>query len=176
MKLNIGTSLFGYSKAKVKRYIEDLKKDYEKELYKKQQRMLELSENNHKMNKRIEELEKQLVTYRQREAYISNAIVQAEQKAEAIVKEGHRRIKDEVYRLKAERDKWLERTKDTKKQLLDFEAKVCDMLEHYTSEINYLKSQEISEDWKENDATIDKILQKIDYDLKKKEEEVSAAS
>ena len=55
-----------------------------------------------------------------------------------------------------EKNKWMERCKEVRRQLLDFERTVCTLMENFYSEINYLTSKEISENMFVDDVTDDK--------------------
>ncbi|MFO7294971.1 MAG: hypothetical protein C0P72_003010, partial [Clostridia bacterium] len=77
--------------------------------------------------------------------YISKALVRAEQKAQAIIEEGRQKIAAEMYQLELEKNKWKARCKEIRRQLLEFEHMVCTLMENFYSEINYLKSKELSD-------------------------------
>lgn len=145
MKRLFGIALLGYSRHQVKKYISDMRRDYEEELSKKKERMLELVEENARMKSQIRELEKKLEEYAEREAYISKALVRAEQKAQAIIEEGRQKVAAEMYQLEMEKSKWKARCKEIRRQLLEFEHMVCTLMENFYAEINYLKSKEVSD-------------------------------
>ncbi|NLO81746.1 MAG: hypothetical protein GX094_01570 [Clostridiales bacterium] len=140
------TRLFGYSKQQVEQHMIDMRKDYEEELSKKMTRMLELVEENRKMKAQIEELKAKLTELTEKEVYISKALVKAEQKAQCIIEEGRQKISQEMYQMEMEKNKWKERCKEIRRQLMDFERTVCAIMENFYSEINYLASKDISED------------------------------
>ena len=94
-----GTRILGYNKRQVEQYLVDMRKDYEEELSKKKKRMLELVEENRKMKSQIEEMQAKLTEFADREAYISKALVRAEQKAQAIIEEGRQKASQEMYRI-----------------------------------------------------------------------------
>ena len=78
-------------------------KDYEEELSKKRN-VLELVEENRKMKSQIEEMQAKLTEFADREAYISKALVRAEQKAQAIIEEGRQKASaGEMYRIELEK-------------------------------------------------------------------------
>jgi cell division initiation protein len=145
MKKIFSTRIFGYNKREVEQYLSDIRKDYEEELSKKRERMMELAEENRRMKAQIQELEQKLAEFVEREAYISKALVRAEQKAQAVIEEGHQKIAQEMYQLELEKNKWKARCKEIRRQLLEFEHMVCTLMENFYSEINYLTSKELSE-------------------------------
>ncbi len=145
MKKTFSIAILGYNRRQVEQYLADLRKDYEEELSKKKERMLELVEENNRIKSQIRELEKKLEEFSEREAYISKALVRAEQKAQAIIEEGRQKIAAEMYELEMEKNKWKARFKEIRRQLLEFEHMVCTLMENFYSEINYLKSKELSD-------------------------------
>lgn len=144
MKRMFSIAILGYNRRQVEQYLSDMRRDYEEELSKKKERMLELVEENNRIKSQIKELEKKLEEFSEREAYISKALVRAEQKAQAIIEEGRQKIAAEMYQLEMEKNKWKARCKEIRRQLLEFEHIVCTLMENFYSEINYLKSKELS--------------------------------
>lgn len=137
--------IFGYNAKQVENCIKAIEDDYEDELTKKQDRMLKLIEENRGLKQQIKELEAQIVQCREQEGYIAKALVKAEKKAQDIIDAGHRKVREEYYKMEMEKQKWKERTGEIRRQMLDFERVVCETLEGFRAEINYLTSKEISE-------------------------------
>mgnify|MGYP000648386767 CR=1 FL=1 len=152
MKKSFRTTLFGYGKKQVNEYLNDIKEDYEQELSKKKHRMLELDEENRALKAKLQEYEARIASYEEQEAFISKALVKAEQKAQAIIEEGHKKITAERYKLEEEKNKWKIREKEIRRQLLEFEKEVYNLMESFYSEINYLASKEICAALLEEDA------------------------
>ena len=63
MKRLFKASLFGYNRKQVNGYILSLRKDYERELSKKKDRMLELSQENRDLKSKLIEYEERLSDY-----------------------------------------------------------------------------------------------------------------
>ncbi|MBM7581929.1 cell division septum initiation protein DivIVA [Caldicoprobacter guelmensis] len=145
MKRVFSIAILGYNRRQVEKYLSDMRKDYEEELSKKKERMLQLMEENNKIKSQLKELEKKLEEFSEREAYISKALVRAEQKAQAIIEEGRQKIAAEMYQLEMEKNKWKARCKEIRRQLLEFEYMVCTLMENFYSEINYLKSKDLTD-------------------------------
>ena len=145
MKKTFKGALFGYKKSEVDKYIQDIIDDYQKELTRKKDRMLELNDQNRDYRGQLEDLEHKVSDYMEQEAYISKALVNAQQKAQDIIDNGHKKVSEERYKLEVERVKWETRSKEVRNQLLDLEKKVCCVLENFRSEVNYIVSQELSE-------------------------------
>lgn len=163
MKKPFKTTLFGYGKKQVNKYINDVKEDYEHELKKKKDRMLELDEENRVLKAKLKEYEARIASYEEREAFISKALVKAEEKAQAIIEEGQKKAAAEMYKIEEEKNKWRVREKEIRRQLLEFEKEVYNLMESFYSEINYLASKEIcaallEEDSKEEEGKESSIL------------------
>jgi cell division initiation protein len=145
MKKRFQTTIFGYKKGQVDVFIDGLYKDYEDELSKKKDRMMELTEENRRLKLQIQDLEQRISGYMEQEAYISKAIIKAEQKAQDILDDGCRKAVEELCKLDAEKTRWKIRSSEVRKQLLEFEKEVCSVMELFRSEINYLTSKEVNE-------------------------------
>lgn len=137
--------IFGYNTKQVMACIERLRDDYEGELTKKQDRMTELLEENRMLKGQLKELEDKLLNYEEQEGYISRALVMAEKKAQDIIENSQKKAREERYKLELEKAKWKERVREIRRQMLDFERTVCETLEEFRAEVNYLTSKEISE-------------------------------
>ena len=137
MKRLFKTSLFGYNRKQVNGYVLSLRKDYERELSKKKDRMLELSQENRDLKSKLLEYEERLSDYEEREIFISKALVKAEESAQAIMKECYHRIDMEKYKIKQEQEKWKTREREIIRQLLAFQQDAYSLMESFQSEINY---------------------------------------
>jgi len=155
MKKPFKTSLFGYGKKQVDDYLANFKKDYEEELRKKKARLLELDEQNRALMAKLKDYEEMLSSYKEQEAFISKALVKAEQKAQAIIEEGQRKVMAEKYKIEEEKKKWKIREQEIRRQLLEFEKEVYELMESIYSEINYLTSKEICSALLEEEAKED---------------------
>lgn len=155
MKKAFKTTLFGYGKKQVNKYLSDVKEDYEHELSKKRDRMLELDAENRALKAKLQEYEERIANYQEQEAFISKALVKAEQKAQAIIEEGQKKINAERCKIEQEKNKWKLREKEIRRQLLEFEKEVYNLMETIYSEINYLASKEICSALFEEDSEED---------------------
>lgn len=145
MKRLFGVSLFGYRKKQVKAYLLSLRKDYEEELSKKKDRMLELSAENRDLKSKLLEHEEKLSQYKEQELFISKAIVKAEESAQGIMKECYHRVDVEKHKITQEKEKWKIREKEIMKQLLNFQNEAYALMESFQSEISYLTAKEIGD-------------------------------
>ena len=164
MKKLFATGLFGYSKKQVDQYIDLMKKDYENELYKKKERMMELSDENRGLRLEIDALAKRVSQMADQEKYISRALVKAEQRAQSIIEDGQYKADEVLYQLKREKDKWREKAHDIRQEFISFEQDVLAMMERFRSDINYYAGKEISEtllmeeDVEEAEKTVRKVV------------------
>ena len=156
MKRLFKASLFGYNRKQVNGYILNLRKDYERELSKKKDRMLELSQENRDLKSKLIEYEERLSDYEEREKFISKALVKAEESAQSIMKECYRRVDMEKYKIKQEQEKWKIREREIIRQLLEFQKEAYSLMESFQSEINYLTSKELIQLHNDEDKSDDK--------------------
>ena len=145
MKKLFRVSLFGYSRKQVNRYVLGLRKDYEEELTKKKDRMLELNEENRDLKSKLLDYGEKLSNYEEQEIFISKAMVKAEESAQTIMKECYHRIDIEKHKIKQEQEKWKTREKEIMRQLLAFQREAYALMESFQSEISYLTSKELAE-------------------------------
>ncbi|NLI61051.1 MAG: hypothetical protein GX375_06425 [Clostridiales bacterium] len=145
MKRMFEISLFGYRRKQVERYVLSIRNDYEDELSKKKDRMLELNGENRKLRSKLHQYEEMLSKYEEQEKFISKAMVKAEESAQAIMKECYQRVGLEKSRINQEKEKWKTREREIIRQLLAFQKEAYALMESFQSEINYLTSKEISQ-------------------------------
>lgn len=145
MKKLFSSGLFGYKKDQVDNYIQEMKKDYENELYKKRERMTELSEENRAIKLEVEALKEQVSRLLEQENCVSRALVKAEQRAQTIIEEGKRKADADKHKITMEKDKWREKSRKIRSELLAFDQMVADMMERFRAEINYYTAKEVSE-------------------------------
>ncbi len=158
MKRLFKSSLFGYNRRQVNGYILGLRKDYEVELSKKKDRMLELNAENRELKTKLAECQERISEYEERELFISKALVKAEESAQSIMKECYRKIDIEKHKMIQEKEKWKVREREIMKQLLAFQNEAYSLMESFQSEINYLTAKELGQvqDEEEQDRHMDK--------------------
>jgi len=135
----------GYKKDQVEGHIEKLKREYEAELTKKKDRLDELVNENLTLKQRIEELNERIERYMEQEKLISRVLVKAEQRAALIIEEGQMKYNEEMYKIKLEQEKWREKSRAIRSELLDFNNRILDLIENFQSEINYYAAKEVSD-------------------------------
>ncbi len=145
MKRQFSTALLGYNRKQVMDYIKEIQKEYETDLSKQKDRLLELIEENRKLKNELQAQNEKISQLKEQEKYITKVLVVAEQRAQSIIEEGKRRSLEELNKLKAEKQRWTEKQREIRSDLLDFEKTIVCLLEKFRDDINYYASQEISE-------------------------------
>lgn len=145
MRRQFSTALFGFNKRQVINFIKDIENEYENDLSRQKDRLLELIEENRRLKSEVKAQNEKINLLKEQEKYITKVLVIAEQRAQSIIEEGRRKSKEDLTRLKAEKEKWNEKLREIRSDLLDFERKIVCLLEKFRDDINYYASQEISE-------------------------------
>lgn len=145
MKKEFSSKVYGYDKKEVDRYIEELKKDYEEELARKRDRMLELTEETRKLKLELQEQGERLDRLSEQEKYVSRALIKAEQRAQTIIEDGRKRSAKEMEQMVAEKEKWQNKFRQVRQELLTFEKNLLQIIEKFRDDINYYSAQEVSD-------------------------------
>jgi cell division initiation protein len=145
MKKEFSSKVYGYDKKEVDRYIEELKKDYEEELARKRDRMLELAEETRKLKLELQEQGERLERLSEQEKYVSRALIKAEQRAQTIIEDGRKRSAKEMEQMVAEKEKWQNKFRQVRQELLTFEKNLLQIIEKFRDDINYYSAQEVSD-------------------------------
>lgn len=143
MSLDFSKRIYGYDVGEVEKYIESLTSDYEEELTKKKDRLVDLMEQNRKMTSQLEELTKLVESYKQQEDSVGMALIKAEESAKLTIASAERQRQSEIDRISSDVKKWQEKSDDAKRKLVEFEEQIVNLLEKYQDEINYLTSKDI---------------------------------
>lgn len=145
MKKQFSTGMIGYNKREVDRYLEELTSDYEEELRKKRDRMMELAEETRSLKQQNQEQGERIERLTRQEQSISRVLIDAEQRAQAIIEEGHHKSQEEMEQLQSEKEKWRMKFREVRCELLDFEKTLVDLIEKFRDEINYYTAKEVSD-------------------------------
>lgn len=143
MSAEFGRRMYGYDISEVNKYIEELKNDYENELDKKKKRLDELVEENRRLSQTVNDLNLQIEEHKQKADLVGMALIKAEETARITIADAERKKQTETERISFEVKKWEERGEEVRKQLIEFEEKIIDLMEKYQSEVNYLASKDI---------------------------------
>lgn len=145
MRKRFSIRLLGYRKREVKNYISDVKREYESDLTRQKDRMLELIEENRRIKDELRAKNKKIASMVEQERYISKVLVIAEEKAQGIIEDGKKKSIKEFYKLKEDKEKWYEKFRQVRTDLLNFERTLVELLDRFRDDINYYASKEISE-------------------------------
>lgn len=137
------TEIRGYCKADVDKYIENIVHEYELELSKKYERMQEYAVENQKLKDTIQQMGKTSIKDELKEKRIAHAIIAAETLSEQIVLEARRKAKFESENALKEYKKTKHRTSILRNDIISLEHDMCDIMEKFQSEINYLTGKEL---------------------------------
>lgn len=157
MSTEFAKRMYGYDILAVNKYINDLTLDYEAELDKKKKRLDELLEENRRLSSQIELLTQQIEEYKQKSELVGMALIKAEESARVTIADAERKKQLETERISLEVKKWEVRGEEVRKQLIEFEEKIIDIMERYQSEVNYLASKDVKKKYfKEMSAVPDR--------------------
>lgn len=143
MEYQFSGSLFGYNKKDVDDYINQMVEDYENELTKKKDRLVELSEENRTLRKQLANLSDELDQFRAREESIAKALLNAEETAQRTLDNAEKQKQAVFAKLEEETRAWEDKNDNLRKQLMDFEESLLALAEKYQSEINYIASKDV---------------------------------
>ena len=156
MEFQFSGAVLGYHKKEVEEYIEHLTADYEEELTKKKDRLVELSEENRTLRKNLAEMTQALEDFRAREDAIARALLNAEDAAQRTLDNAERQKQAMFAKLAEETRAWEEKNDSLRRQLIAFEESLLELTEKYQSEINYMASKDVKKSYfgtKQGDKT-----------------------
>ncbi len=146
MKRIFKRGLFGYKIKEVEQYINDMRKDYEDNLSRQRDRILDLNEENRSLKQSLETARLETEKIKENEKFICNALVKAEQKAEAIIEETKLKTMQEIEKIELEKKKYKKRFERARQELIDFEKSILIIMDKFQSEINLLEGQKLMEE------------------------------
>ncbi len=118
----------GYDPSEVESYIERLKKDFEEDLARQKDRLLELRAEN-------KLLSEELAEFRDKENQIVGALVEAQCRASAVEREAKERAERQLMELEGHKRKLGEEMADTRARLLNLKKAAADVLGLFVEEI-----------------------------------------
>ncbi|MDX1358614.1 MAG: DivIVA domain-containing protein [Clostridia bacterium] len=157
-KKRFANSMFGFDKANVNTYIENLTRDYEEKLTAKDMEIEKLVAQLKNVNKKYEAIkleEERILTEKEK---ISQALVSANEKADKIVVEAKERVSAEVVELEAAAEKEREKIVDIKRELMKMKAEASLVLDKFgkaLNEIAFTNMDDVKEKTEEETETAD---------------------
>jgi cell division septum initiation protein DivIVA len=136
-----GRELLGYRKGQVDRYVKELKKEYEKELGLKRDRIVELNDTYREAKRQMEELKLALEEYRRKENSITQALMMAEEKGRSIIRQSNQKADEAAFRIRRKQEIWARREENIRNKMLDLERLLFEMMEKFQTDITILESE-----------------------------------
>ena len=139
MEENISKGLFGLKRTDVENYIADLKKDYEAELKRQNQELLNMKNENAKLNERLNEFLSDRKEIEEAKKNISDVLFKAEQQAKQILEDAKAKAIEERQEIDAQIEAEKEKLIDAKIELAMLKDKAKDIMAKFTDDITSLQ-------------------------------------
>lgn len=139
MEENISKGLFGLKRNDVENYIADLKKDYEAELRRQNQELLNMKNENAKLNERLNEFLNDRREIEEAKKNISDVLFKAELQAKQILEDAKAKAIEERQEIDAQIEAEKEKLIDAKIELAMLKDKAKDVMAKFTEEITSLQ-------------------------------------
>jgi len=131
-----GTSLFGgFAKADVNSYIERMLKEFDDRLKQKDNEISMLKNQNRELRIKYDDLERRISQANDDRVKIADAIIIANEKAEAIIEEARKEALEEKKKLEISVEEEREKLVDVKKELKNLKAEVIQKLKKFDQQI-----------------------------------------
>lgn len=139
MEENISKGLFGLKRVDVENYIADLKKDYEAELRRQNQELLNMKTENAKLNDRLNKYMSDKKEIEEAKKNISDVLFKAEQQAKQIIEDAKNKAIEERQEIDAQIEAEKEKLIDAKIELAMLKDKAKDIMTKFTDDITSLQ-------------------------------------
>ena len=139
MEENISKGLFGLKRTDVENYIADLKKDYEAELRRQNQELLNMKNENAKLNERLNEYLNDRKEIEEAKKNISDVLFKAELQAKQILEDAKAKAIEERQEIDAQIEAEKEKLIDAKIELAMLKDKAKDIMTKFTEDITSLQ-------------------------------------
>ncbi len=139
MEENISKGLFGLNRKDVENYIADMKKDYENELKRQNQELLQMKSENSKLNERLNQMLNDKREIDDAKRNISDVLVRAEQQAKQIVEDAKAKALEERQEIDTQIEAEKEKLIDAKIELAMLKDKAKDVMAKFTDDITKLQ-------------------------------------
>lgn len=130
------TSLFGFKKRDVNSYLEKMNKEYEEKIRNKEKEIADIKAQYRDVKSKYDELNSNINQLQEDRKKIANAIITAQEKAEAIIDEARRQAIDEKKKLEQQVEVEKEKLVDIKQELKGLKVEVVDKLKKYEGELS----------------------------------------
>ncbi len=139
MEDNISKGLFGLKRIDVENYIADLKSDYEAELKRQNQELLNMKSENAKLNERLNQYLSDRKEIEEAKKNISDVLFKAEQQAKQIIEDAKVKAIEERQEIDAQIEEEKEKLIDAKIELAMLKDKAKDLMAKFTDDITNLQ-------------------------------------
>ena len=139
MEDNISKGLFGLKKVDVENYIAELKSDYEAELKRQNQELLNMKNENAKLNERLNQFLSDRKEIEDAKKNISDVLFKAEQQAKQIIEDAKAKAIEERQEIDAQIEEEKEKLIDAKIELAMLKDKAKDLMAKFTEDITGLQ-------------------------------------
>lgn len=135
-----GTSPFGFSKSDVNAYIEKMVREFDQRIKEKDDEISNLKMQIREMKARYETAESESVQLSKEKERIANTLIQAQEKADAIIEEARKQAQQEKSRLDAELENEREKIIDLKRDIQSIKENVIELLTKFQSLLEQAES------------------------------------
>ena len=139
MDENISKGLFGLKRNDVENYIAELKRDYEAELKRQNQELLNMKSENAKLNERLNSYLADRREIEEAKKNISDVLFKAEQQAKQILEDAKAKAIEERQEIDAQIEAEKEKLIDAKIELAMLKDKAKDVMAKFTDDITSLQ-------------------------------------
>ena len=139
MEENISKGLFGLKRADVENYIADLRKDYEAELRRQNQELLNMKTENAKLNDRLNKYLSDKKEIEEAKKNISDVLFKAEQQAKQIVEDAKNKAIEERQEIDAQIEAEKEKLIDAKIELAMLKDKAKEVMSKFADDLTNLQ-------------------------------------
>ena len=139
MEENISKGLFGLKRNDVENYIAELKSDYEAELKRQNQELLNMKSENAKLNERLNQYLADRKEIEEAKKNISDVLFKAEQQAKQILEDAKAKAIEERQEIDVQIEAEKEKLIDAKIELAMLKDKAKDLMAKFTDDITNLQ-------------------------------------
>ena len=139
MEDNISKGLFGLKRTDVENYIAELKNDYEAELKRQNQELLNMKSENAKLNEKLNQYLADRKEIEEAKKNISDVLFKAEQQAKQILEDAKAKAIEERQEIDVQIEAEKEKLIDAKIELAMLKDKAKDLMAKFTDDITSLQ-------------------------------------
>ncbi|NLM74260.1 MAG: hypothetical protein GX184_09565 [Clostridiaceae bacterium] len=135
-----GSSPFGFNKSDVNAYIEKMIREFDQRLKEKDDEISNLKMQIREMKTHFDSVSQESSQLMKEKELIATALIQAQEKADAVLREAKQQAQEEKIRLDQELEKEREQIIDIKRDIKDIKDYITRMLEKFRAELEQSES------------------------------------